>query len=114
MASTQRHQIRERVLSNSEIRCLEEFNEADYLRGRALMMILLTASVPAKSYTCALSTSRRLVTSPAHRFPALGWLGTKNAESHRVWLPAPAQKILTEMETTDLCSQGRAQADRQA
>jgi integrase len=30
----------------------------------------------------------------------LGWPGTKNAESHRVWLPKPARAIIDSNETT--------------
>ena len=34
---------------------------------------------------------------PGEPVPALGWPGTKNGESHRVWLPQPAQAIIAEL-----------------
>ena len=41
-------------------------------------------------------------TMPGDPVPALDWPGTKNGESHRVWLPAPAQALLAEMDETGL------------
>ena len=35
---------------------------------------------------------------PGAPVPELGWPGTKNAESHRVWLPAQVQAIIADME----------------
>ena len=37
-------------------------------------------------------------TLPGAPVPALGWPGTKNGETHRVWLPARAQKLLAELD----------------
>ena len=34
---------------------------------------------------------------PGEPVPAIGWPGTKNGESHRVWLPAPVQAIIAEL-----------------
>jgi integrase len=34
---------------------------------------------------------------PGEPVAALGWPGTKNGESHRVWLPAPARAIIAEL-----------------
>ena len=34
---------------------------------------------------------------PGEPVPALGWPGTKNGESHRVWLPQAAQALLAEL-----------------
>jgi integrase len=35
---------------------------------------------------------------PGAPVPALGWPGTKNGSAHRVWLPAPVQAILAELD----------------
>ena len=35
---------------------------------------------------------------PGKPVPALGWPGTKNHESHRVWLPKPALTLLQELD----------------
>jgi len=34
---------------------------------------------------------------PGEPVPSRQWPGTKNAQAHRVWLPAPAQALLAEM-----------------
>ena len=34
---------------------------------------------------------------PGEPVPALGWPGTKNGESHRVWLPKAAQAVIAEL-----------------
>jgi hypothetical protein len=34
---------------------------------------------------------------PGEPVPALGWPGTKNGASHRIWLPEPVQIILAEL-----------------
>ena len=39
---------------------------------------------------------------PGEPVPVLNWLGTKNGASHRVWLPAPAQALLAQMEGNGL------------
>jgi integrase len=43
---------------------------------------------------------------PGSPVPALGWPGTKNDATHRVWLPAPAQALLAEMPETGLVFAG--------
>jgi integrase len=35
---------------------------------------------------------------PGEPVPTLGWPGTKNAASHRVWLPKPAWDIISELK----------------
>ena len=39
---------------------------------------------------------------PGNPVPSLKWPGTKNAATHRVWLPAPVQALLAEMDVTGL------------
>ena len=34
---------------------------------------------------------------PGEPVPSIGWPGTKNAQGHRVWIPAPAQSLLSEL-----------------
>ena len=38
--------------------------------------------------------------------PLLGWPGTKNAATHRVWLPTAAQALVTEMDQTGMLFAG--------
>jgi hypothetical protein len=33
-------------------------------------------------------------TMPGEPVPALSWPGTKNGQTHRIWLPKPAQELL--------------------
>ena len=35
---------------------------------------------------------------PGEPVPALGWPGTKNGESHRIWLPTPVRALLDELD----------------
>ena len=35
---------------------------------------------------------------PGQPVPARGWPGTKNSQTHRIWLPAPAQALLAELD----------------
>jgi integrase len=36
---------------------------------------------------------------PGEPVPALGWPGTKNGQSHRVWLPKPVQQLIGDGDT---------------
>jgi integrase len=40
-------------------------------------------------------------TMPGEPNPSLGWPGTKNGMTHRVWLPEPAQALLRELDRDD-------------
>jgi integrase len=35
---------------------------------------------------------------PGQAVPELGWPGTKNGQTHRVWLPKPAQVLVAELD----------------
>jgi integrase len=90
---------RERVLADSELPLFwKAFNEADPVAGSALKVILLTGQRPGE---IAHMRREHIVdgwwTMPGEPVPALGWPGTKNGNSHRVWLPAPVQAILAEI-----------------
>ena len=87
------------MLSDSELpRFWSAFDDAGLVVGTALKMILLTGQRPGE-----VSHMRRehIVDGwwemPGEPVPALGWPGTKNGESHRVWLPKAAQALLAEL-----------------
>jgi integrase len=92
---------RERVLSDSELpRFWSAFDDAGLIISTALKTILLTGQRPGE-----VATMRREHVidggwwqMPGEPVPALGWPGTKNGESHRVWLPAPVQALLDELD----------------
>jgi integrase len=87
---------RERVLSESEVPLFwEAFDDIDPVSAAALKMILLTGQRPGE-----VSSMRRehIIDGwwqmPGEPVPGI-WPGTKNGASHRVWLPKPAQAILS-------------------
>ena len=94
---------RERVLSESEIpKFWAAFDSAGLVQSTALKMILLTGQRPGE---VAHMRREHVVDGwwemPGDPVPALGWPGTKNGESHRVWLPAQAKALLAEMMSDD-------------
>ena len=91
---------RERVLSDSELpRFWSAFDDASLVVGTALKTMLLSGQRP-----CEISHMRHehIVDGwwemPGEPVPALGWPGTKNSQTHRIWLPAPAQALLAELD----------------
>jgi integrase len=90
---------RERVLSESEIpRFWTAFG--DSVQGHALKALLLLGQRPGE-----IGHMRREHVKdgwwelPGEPVPSLGWPGTKNGESHRVWLPKPVRGIIDSEET---------------
>jgi integrase len=91
---------RDRVLSDSEVPLFwSAFDDAGLIRSSALKVILLTGQRPGE-----VSHMRRehikdgwweMPGSPDHK---LGWPGTKNGESHRVWLPEAARAVIAEAD----------------
>jgi integrase len=91
---------RERVLSDSELPKLwRAFDSAGLIRSSALKVISLTGQRPGE-----VRHMRRehlvdgwweMPGKPDHK---LGWPGTKNGESHRVWLPEIVQEIVAEVD----------------
>ncbi len=86
---------RERVLSPSEVPLLwEALDDLDSVRETALKVILLTGQRPGE-----VSAMRRehikdgWWTMPGEPVPDI-WPGTKNAQTHSVWLPEPVRKLL--------------------
>jgi integrase len=99
---------RERVLSDSEIPIFwAAFDDVGYLHSLALKLILLLGQRPGE----VLHMRREHIvdgwwTLPGQPIPELHWLGTKNAQTHRVWLPKPAQTILAELDGNGLLFAG--------
>jgi integrase len=91
---------RERVLSESELpRFWSAFDDAGLVVGTALKVVLLTGQRPGE---VRLMRREHIVDGwwelPGEPVPALGWRGTKNGASHRVWLPKAAQVLLAELD----------------
>ena len=89
---------RERVLSDSELpKFWSAFGDIGGNVGTALKMILLTGQRPGE---VANMRREHIIdnwwTMPGAPVPNI-WPGTKNGESHRVWLPAPMQALLAEL-----------------
>ncbi len=89
---------RERILADSEIpRFWKALDQIEPVKAAALRMILVTGQRPGEvahmrvEHYAAADGWWLLLGSPA---PTLGWPGTKNGESHRVWLSQAAQAIV--------------------
>jgi integrase len=99
---------RERVLSDSEIsRFWAAFESAGLVQSMALKMILLSGQRPGEvAHMRSEHIQDGWWSLPGEPVPELGWPGTKNGESHRVWLPSAAQTLLQQMDTTGLVFSG--------
>jgi integrase len=93
-------QSRDRVLSDSEIaKFWAAFDSAGLVRSSALKVILLTGQRPGE-----VSHMRRehvvdgWWTMPGEPDHKLGWPGTKNGQSHRVWLPEVVRDIIADID----------------
>jgi integrase len=88
---------RERVLAASEVaKFWSAFGQAGQA-GVALKLILLTGQRPGEIIHLRRQHLRDgWWEMPGRPDPTLAWPGTKNGESHRVWLPGPAQQLLAE------------------
>jgi integrase len=91
---------RERVLSDSEVpQFWRAFDSAGLVRSSALKVILLTGQRPGE-----VSHMRRehIVdgwwTMPGLPDDKFGWPGTKNGQTHRVWLPKPVRDVITDID----------------
>jgi integrase len=97
---------RDRILSDSEVpRFWAAFDDAGLVASSALKTILLTGQRPGGEV--AHMRREHIVDGwwemPGDPDPKLGWGGTKNGATHRVWLPAAVQEIIAELgdsETT--------------
>ena len=90
---------RERVLGESEVpRFWTAFDDAGLVISSALKTILICWPAPRRD----LNMRHEHIKDgwwemPGQPVPDLGWPGTKNAATHRVWLPAPARAIIAEL-----------------
>ena len=93
---------RERVLSDSEIpKFWAAFDSAGLVTSTALKTIFLTGQRPGE----VRHMRREHIVDgwwqmPGDPVPAIGWPGTKNGATHRVWLPTQVQALLAEMNET--------------
>jgi len=75
------------------------FDDAGLMRSMALKMILLTGQRPGEvSHMRTEHIADGWWTLPGAPVAALGWPGTKNGATHRVWLPKAARDIIAELE----------------
>ena len=97
----------ERVLLKSELPDFwQAFGESG-LQGRALRVVLLTGQRPGE----VTAMRREHIKDgwwemPGDPVPSLGWPGTKNGASHRVWLPRPVCDLIASDETTGFVFSG--------
>jgi integrase len=91
-------QSRERVLSDSEIsRFWRTFDSAGRVAGSALKCVLLTGQRPGE----VIHMRREHIIDGWWEMPGAPdkyWPGTKNAQSHRVWLAPPVRAIIAELD----------------
>jgi integrase len=87
---------RERILSASELPLFwKAFGDLDPARGAALKAILLLGQRPGETANMRHEHIKDgWWELPGEPVPTLGWPGTKNGASHRVWIPAPAQQLI--------------------
>jgi integrase len=90
---------RERILADSEVpKVWAAFDGAGLVASTALKMVLLTGQRPGEVAHMRLEHIKDgWWEMPGEPVPALAWPGTKNGQSHRVWLPKPAQDMITEL-----------------
>jgi integrase len=91
---------RERILADSEVpRFWTAFDDTGLVVSCALKTLLLTGQRPGEVIHMR---REHLVDGwwemPGAPVPELGWPGTKNGASHRVWLPTPVWEILAELD----------------
>ena len=91
-------QSRERVLADNEIALFwREFCNAG-LSGLALQVLLLTGQRPGEVSNMQFEhIADGWWTLPGTADAATGWPGTKNGQSHRVWLPTRVRELITEL-----------------
>jgi integrase len=105
---------RERVLAQSELpRFWSAFDDAGLIAGTALKAILLLGQRPGEVAHMRYEHLRDdWWEMPGEPVSALGWPGTKNGASHRIWLPAALRALLSEIASEDISSSGFVFADR--
>jgi integrase len=99
---------RERVMHNQELpRFWTAFEQAG-MAGKVLQMILLTGQRPGEvSHMRAEHIIDGWWEMPGEPVPKLDWPGTKNGNTHRVWLPRAALDLLGDIPAKGLLLPGR-------
>jgi integrase len=94
---------RERILSDSELpKFWAAFDDAGLIASAALKTILLTGQRPGEVAHMRYEHIRDgWWELPGAPVPEIGWPGTKNAASHRVWLPKVVQDIIADVRGDD-------------
>jgi integrase len=88
---------RERVLSDAEVPLFWNAFASAGIPGLALKVLLLTGQRPGEvAHMRFEHIEDGWWTLPGQPIPALRWPGTKNAQTHRVFLPARVQNIIAE------------------
>jgi integrase len=89
---------RERVLSDAELpRFWSAFSELDLMRGAALKVLLLTGQRPGEVAHMRwehISEDGGWWTMPGAPDAKTSWPGTKNGQTHRIWLPQAVQDLI--------------------
>jgi integrase len=91
---------RERVLADHEIlKFWTGFDSVGSIESAALKMILLTGQRPGEvAHMRREHIEDGWWSLPGDPQPAVNWPGTKNGDSHRVWLPRPALALISEFD----------------
>jgi integrase len=97
----ERHALaaRERVLSDAEVpKFWQAFDDAGLVRSSALKAILLTGQRPGEvAHMRREHVEDNWWTMPGKPDTKLGWPGTKNHMTHRIWLPEAVRIIIAEL-----------------
>jgi integrase len=90
---------RERVLAASEVAPFwNALDDIDLMPASALRVILLTGQRPGEvAHMRREHIKDGWWEMPGAPVPELGWPGTKNAATHRVWLPHAVQALIAEL-----------------
>ena len=90
---------RERVLADAEVPLFwRAFDDAGLVRSAALKALLLTGQRPGEIIHMRREhISGAWWTMPGAPCPEVGWPGTKNSLTHRVWLPQAVRDIIAEL-----------------
>jgi integrase len=93
---------RERVLSDAEVPLFWQAFDNAGIAGMALKVLLLTGQRPGE--ICHMRREHIVDgwwTLPGTPDAATRWPGTKNAQTHRVWLPQPVRDIIAKLSEGD-------------
>jgi integrase len=92
-------QSRERILQAAELpQFWTAFDDVGLVHGATLKVLLLTGQRPGEvAHMRREHISDGWWTMPGKPDPKTEWPGTKNGQTHRVWLPAAARAIIAEV-----------------